>query len=414
MAKGVTVRDVCTCPELEICGTDHVLVTSIVEDDGSTGCRSLWARGRIPSELLDNPIVMGRAAKFYENGFDAAVKAVKEAPDGAGLERATNMFEEALLKPTQAFCRTDAVVRSGRFCEGWDKVLDHLAKKREKLQRARARAVGRGKAIGELDLQIVKLCNEIRNRVRTGRRRTRRRLLERLEASEQTVGPTNMAFALRRDQTLLLVDRLEQKRPLVDAEIYRKWVVINQTHDVGIEACGMDVPEGLQFLSKVEAAIDRAGRGKAPGLDGVCVELMKLGKQGCERFLYELWMVWGRLKYVPNRFREGVLVPVYKVHEDPVAAKSYRPIMLFFSHVQDSFDVCGCECVQVVRISSVTAGFCQKVGTELATLRLLAAIRSGHRFVAVLDLKRAYPSVRRKMLLQICRERLPKDVADMV
>lgn len=54
------------------------------------------------------------------------------------------------------------------------------------------------------------------------------------------------------------------------------------------------------------------------------------------------------------------------------------------------------------------------MGVEHAIRRLLDALQNGHKFIWILDLKGAYPSVQRAQLIEVLRKRLPRNLVNMV
>eukprot|EP01059_Diplonema_ambulator_P028165 TRINITY_DN468_c0_g1_i3.p1 TRINITY_DN468_c0_g1~~TRINITY_DN468_c0_g1_i3.p1 ORF type:complete len:1404 (+),score=349.38 TRINITY_DN468_c0_g1_i3:453-4214(+) len=81
-------------------------------------------------------------------------------------------------------------------------------------------------------------------------------------------------------------------------------------------------------LSEVEDAVSALRRGKSPGPDGVCAEMLQnLGPRAMDALLHIYNLSW-RDGYVPADWKRTHVKPLLKKHKDPTLADSYRPISL--------------------------------------------------------------------------------------
>jgi hypothetical protein len=82
-------------------------------------------------------------------------------------------------------------------------------------------------------------------------------------------------------------------------------------------------------VAEVQAAITRTSRGKAPGLDGIPIEVWAAGDMVWAPLLARLFTAVGKKNLTPVGFLEGVVSPHLKSAEcDPTLISNYRPIQL--------------------------------------------------------------------------------------
>ncbi len=86
------------------------------------------------------------------------------------------------------------------------------------------------------------------------------------------------------------------------------------------------------FRHEIEAAILTSPNKKAPGLDGIKNEMLKVDVSLSTRLIFALWEACGRLATTPDLWRRTVLVPIFK-EGNPNLPENYRPISLI-SHIR--------------------------------------------------------------------------------
>lgn len=95
-------------------------------------------------------------------------------------------------------------------------------------------------------------------------------------------------------------------------------------------------------------------------------------------------------------------------------AESYRSIALLSKvrrFVEKEIDMAKRG---IVSFFALQCGFRKEVGVQHSILRIRDALRNGFRFIGILDLKDAYPSVPRAQLISVISKRLPANVVNMV
>ena len=154
---------------------------------------------------------------------------------------------------------------------------------------------------------------------------------------------------------------------------------------------------------EVERAIQKLNQGKAPGYDGITAEHIKFGGHPVAQVLCSLLNLCIAGEYVPNNFRKGIQVPLYKgKNMCSLKPDNYRGITLL-STFNKLFEVVIWGRISAwwfeERIVSDLQGAGRKgslcIHTALTLQETIAKEREGHRnvFVAYYDVSKAYDSV---------------------
>lgn len=131
------------------------------------------------------------------------------------------------------------------------------------------------------------------------------------------------------------------------------------------------------------------------------------------KVISELWRSCGKLGEMPKQWHRVALFPIHK-KDCGKKAENYRPIALL-SHVRKTVEKAVDSAIRYcVELFPLQCGFRRDTGVEQAILGLLEAQSTVHRFIAVLDLKGAYPSVPRAQLVQVISKRIPSHLTKMV
>ena len=133
--------------------------------------------------------------------------------------------------------------------------------------------------------------------------------------------------------------------------------------------------------------------------------MLQLCPEICGKVLHLLWKECGQLAYIPRSWREGTLCPQHKKvsHHDP---DNYRGLALL-SHARKTISATiNRLLLRHVVFHKYQQGFTKYNGTEQAIVEVGNTILNNYKFIAVLDLMKAYDRVSRSLLCTVCRERL--------
>lgn len=286
----------------------------------------------------------------------------------------------------------------------WSKVLQNMAKKRAKSYR---------KALKADSHTSWKTYREIDKRIKRGAKRLREQrqasIIEKLSQSTANEATKRLAQISRERKRRALAGTM-QGQPL-DMKQFARHVATpdGEGYTPTLHAFEVNVP----FHKALVAAIKSAPNGKSVGTDSVFVEAMKEEPEVFAEIIASIWRQCGKLKYMPEVWRQARLVPIHKKGDtrDP---QNYRPISII-SQIRKVID----RAIDTLLREEYTShpsqvGFRQGLGTENAIIRSTRLRRLGMQYTAVLDLKKAYDSVPRDRLMNIVRQRLSQNHANMI
>jgi len=151
---------------------------------------------------------------------------------------------------------------------------------------------------------------------------------------------------------------------------------------------------------------------KAAGPDLIIAEAMQAAPTTHARFLARLWTQCGKIRTIPTDWLRAAMVPLYKKGDtsDPL---NHRPIALL-SHARKVIEkLLDADLRGEYDFHLTQLGFRRNQGTEVAILRATNT-QDAANYIAVLDLKQAYPTVPRDKLLQLAKERLSENLYNQI
>lgn len=163
----------------------------------------------------------------------------------------------------------------------------------------------------------------------------------------------------------------------------------------------------------MERSVRALAPGRAAGPDGIPPRILHLTPDLVARCLIALWEGVGRLGELPPTFSAGRITPVNK-KGDALQPCNYRPITVLNvcrRVVSAALD----DCIRSKLVLHKRQwGFRKRTGTVHAISHLEMKRRRGRNHTALLDLRSAYDLTPRSRVRDICRLRLPPDLAAMV
>ena len=178
-----------------------------------------------------------------------------------------------------------------------------------------------------------------------------------------------------------------------------------------------DVRTDEPSLDEVVAAVKKLKNGKAAGSDGIPPELLKCALHPVSHMLHALFLRVWRSGHVPAKWRDGILISLYKGRGPKDECGSYRPISLLsvpgkvFAHLLLERLKPLLQSTQRPQQSGFTAG--RSTIDAILALRLLSEIHrhfSRPLYAAYIDIKAAFDSVDRTALWRALRARGVPDI----
>ena len=133
--------------------------------------------------------------------------------------------------------------------------------------------------------------------------------------------------------------------------------------------------------------------------------MLLLCPESSAKVLYVLWKACCQLAYIPTSWREGTLCPQHQKgsHHDP---DNYRGLTML-SHVRKTISATINRLVlRYVVFHKYQHVFTKYNGTEQAIIKELNTIIDNHKFIAVLDLIKAYDRLSTSLISDACQQRL--------
>ena len=172
-------------------------------------------------------------------------------------------------------------------------------------------------------------------------------------------------------------------------------------------------PETRELWGRVAKAIRLAPCCKATGIDELFSESFKLAPTEFSKVIVSFWVKCSQLQHLLDDWSTAVVFPLYKKGRKSIHA-NYRPISLLSHARQVISRSIGATIRKEYKFHAAQLGFQEHTGTETSIVRHGANLNAKLRYTAVLDLKDAYGSVPRDLLMQRVRTCLSKHTADQI
>ena len=75
---------------------------------------------------------------------------------------------------------------------------------------------------------------------------------------------------------------------------------------------------------EVQRAIQKMKTGKAPGIDEIQIEMIKAAGEIREKWLTEIMNICMRTSQIPEDWKTGLVIPIWKRKGDPQSPDKYR------------------------------------------------------------------------------------------
>ena len=113
------------------------------------------------------------------------------------------------------------------------------------------------------------------------------------------------------------------------SELYSRVNVVSEEARIAMESFStMDELDSEPTLEEIKQALDQLSFGKAPGNDGIPVDVIKCAKETLLKELHEILCHWWKESDVPQDMRDANIVTLYKNKGDRGDCNNYRGISL--------------------------------------------------------------------------------------
>jgi hypothetical protein len=347
---------------------------------------------RIRPSVLHAPARHEAAAAYYADQLPPLADALEAVTTTTDLDRWYDGLCRTLREPFHNGRKPH------RARADWSPDLDYLSKMRRSLYRGSRRSPALLPSYRALDRYIQRAV-----------RRRKRQRLQQLVLDLPNVSDPRRQSAIQR---ALGLSPTRQPVPLAVRQAFTD--VVSDPPSASPPTIQMSHFEYPPWMTgHLKQSIDRVPLGKAAGPDGIYGEMVRLAAPWLRSLLPDLWRCCGQLASVPTLWRTVLLEPIYKKGPllDP---QSYRPIGLLsvLRRVVDS--ALDTQLRGQITHHPAQFGFRRNLGVEQALLRLQRAYAEGPTLTVLLDLRRAYDSVPRAVLLDLVSTRTDAPMAAMI
>ena len=259
-----------------------------------------------------------------------------------------------------------------------------------------------------------------------------KKILSLVEEIENTKDDSRRMFQVvkhlqkRNDKNKVIVDGKdgkttnEKQQVEIVSKFFEEMFNKNTEKDIeNIEPHKMKVPFNTEEIRKAAKSLKN---GKSPGIDNLNAELIKYGPEEVYKRIAEIFNEVAESGVCPNEIKEGVLIPIPKPGKKVGPPGHLRPIILL-SILRKILAICMLRrCLKkfLEKVPSTQAAYQQgRSTTELVfSFKVLAekAIMSEDYkiILLLLDMSKAFDTVRRNELFKILKEILDKDELHMM
>ena len=296
-------------------GSDHRMVRCKIQLNTKIERMKLINKSRKQVDILQ---LKEQRCKFrleLKNRFEALKNIVEEEEHVSKINRAIS----ETLKVTALEVAGEVKKRSTKKIT---EVTRQLMKKRREMKPKKDDPISR--------IEYIEICKTLRKHITEDVRKFNCELVKKavennksLKGAKRQLGIGKKGiFALKTEEGFTTKNRSKIVRIVED--FYNK-LYHNEEEDVDIEQGDEDVPHILQ--EEVAEAIQSMKKGKAPGKDGVTIDIIKEAGEELYNLLASLFTKCIKYKDVPEDWKSAMMVLLFK-KGDKEDIRNYRPISL--------------------------------------------------------------------------------------
>ena len=321
-------------------------------------------------------------------------------------------FDDAydeLMQVTTAPWNTMAAPKPARFRDGWTRQLDDIAKERTRQMKKQHSRKGTKQDRKVAGLEVRRYTRLIARLLKKQRHDQRDEEAAKLAAAADARDVVGAAKILRRHQRQ--AGEADLVGDALDPQDFTTFFARKSAPTAPIPLQKFDLQP--EFRDVLLMAIKRAKRGKAPGPDGVPVEIYQMAPEVFADVFFALFRACGRLGVVPPGWDLSILIPIYKKGLTSLPA-NYRPLRL----IQALKKIFGIALDATLReeIANDIAqfGFQPGVSAMEALVLAIAHTQIPDMLTIAVDQKGAYDTVDRATLMELVAERCSSTTAALV
>lgn len=367
--------------------SDHAPVRAVLAS------KSVSDRTRVPLALLNIKQLRDRISAEYDLSIPPIIDRLNNTGVWGDLELESRQLISKTMTPWTAFCSPNP----GRFRPGWTKSLDSLAKKRTKLARSKR----------DSDKEEARRLDKV---IKRQYRRNVKKLRWTL-GDDINDGTISNQFQTVRRALSLTSDIKPMLCANVNPDSFTTFMAGLQPAPEAaprVEVLPFTAPNGLGDAMEHFLRDETRSKQKAPGPDGVRLEILRLKPKLFADAALALWRAVGRLAFVPSLLRSGNLSPIYKNAGEPSVPSNNRPICLISAFRKMISAALLSEIDKHYSPDPRQWGHRRGSGVEAAVAYAVNTLRRDMPMAVFLDLKKAFDLVPRAQLQGMVDASLPE------
>ena len=385
-------------------GSDHVPIAMTFTYPQPVDTRARHQFLPTPYRLRNQELRTRAEASYVEakQGFINRIRACRTPSD---LHAIYKEIDQVVKAPWML----RAARKPARFREGWSREVDALAKTRTcetRRQYAKATTPQQKIDANRATRRITKQIKRILKRERHEQAQEKQR---RLRKAANTRDPAAIARIL--SQHTRAAREAAQVGETLDPGDFTAFFADKPLPPAPVPLQHFTLEQ--EFRDTLELAIRKAKKGKAPGPDGIPVEIYQICPALFADLFFEILAACGRLATVIPDWDLSILIPIHK-KGPPKTPKNHRPLRLILAFKK----IVGAAIDDTMRAEAQNhpAQFGFQRGTSALEALVLAIAHltiQGMHTIAV-DQKGAYDSIRRTKLMSLVAERHSPTITALV
>ena len=385
-------------------GSDHAPVTITVSHPLPIDTAPSIQFCPTPRRLAD-PELLKAATSWYSTNLSPYPHRFDECATPDQLANAYNSLIEAIKQPWLTKTRR----KPARFRQGWTRQADRVARERGRAQRRLYKTVKTQEEKQAAWKEVNRMTKIIQRLVKQHRHSTRDDTQVRLRKAAESRSIADVAAVVRR--SVREANESEYKGVCLDPSDFTKYFAAKPRPPEHVPLRHFDLSPLVKH--ELDTSIRRAKRGKAPGPDGIPMEVYKIDSALFANVFYHMFKACGRLAAVVPGWDLSVLIPIHK--KGPVALpENHRPLRLIPTVKRLYGMVVERMLGREAQNDPYQYGFQHRICAIMLLATVVADLRNPGITTVAADQKGAYDTVNRQKLMKLVDRRHTPAVANLV